>query len=73
MSELKRKVERAKKAILEDIEEGILPEDVKSFEQLHDFVDANCYLSDNFKEEVNLEEMNAISEEVDKWIKGGRK
>lgn len=36
-------VERMKAEILADMEEGIVPEDVASFSDLHDHVDANEY------------------------------
>lgn len=32
-----------KQGILNDVLSGIVPEDVKSFSELHDFTDANCY------------------------------
>jgi len=35
--------EAMKKKILEDVQNGVVPTGVKSFSQLHDFVDANCY------------------------------
>lgn len=35
--------ERIKAEILEDVKNGIVPATVKSFSELHDYVDANCY------------------------------
>lgn len=36
-------IARIKKEILEDVRAGIVPASVKSFRDLHDYVDANCY------------------------------
>lgn len=35
--------ERMKADILADIRAGIVPKSVKTFSELHDYVDANCY------------------------------
>jgi len=36
-------IERVKTEILKDIEDGIVPEGVHDFSELHDYVDANTY------------------------------
>lgn len=36
-------VEVLKAEILEDVKKGIVPNDIESFSELHDFVDANMY------------------------------
>lgn len=36
-------VERMKREIIEDVRAGVVPKSVKSFSELHDHVDANCY------------------------------
>lgn len=36
-------VEQMKSEILEDMEAGLVPTNVKSFSELHDHRDANCY------------------------------
>ena len=38
-------IERSKVEILEDMSNGIVPTTVSSFSELHDYVDANEYLS----------------------------
>jgi hypothetical protein len=40
---LNESIERMKKKIIEDVNNGIVPADCPSFSALHDFVDANCY------------------------------
>lgn len=36
-------IQRMKTEILDDVRSGSVPKDVKSFSELHDYVDANCY------------------------------
>lgn len=36
-------IEDMKREILTDIEDGLVPETVASFSELHDYRDANCY------------------------------
>lgn len=50
-----------KKEILEDVQKGIVPQDVSSFSQLHDFVDANCYGGT----EALLDEMDSAVPDTD--------
>jgi hypothetical protein len=35
--------DRMKREILADIGNGVVPDSVKGFSELHDYVDANCY------------------------------
>jgi hypothetical protein len=53
--------ELMKVEILEDVRQGIVPAAVKSFSQLHDFVDANCYGGT----EKMLEDMDVASDNTD--------
>jgi len=67
-------VEQSKAEILADIEMGILPQTVKTFSELHDFVDANTYggLCDEHCL-YSYEEANLIQDFVNAWLVGGRK
>ena len=65
-------LDKAKKEILSDIKEGIVPDTVTSFSDLHDFVDANCYggfCDENYETSKNLEFENEIQTKLDEWIK----
>ena len=61
----------AKKAILADIGAGTVLASVKSFSELHDFVDANCYLED-YCWKHGIEAANKAILEIDKWLRSGR-
>ncbi len=69
-------VERAKAEILADIAKGIVPASVKTFAQLHDFVDANGYggaFEGEFDgSDAGLNFWNRVQDEVDLWLKCGR-
>lgn len=67
-------VEIAKAEITFDINEGIIPEDVTSFGELHDYVDANTYgeWCDD-ENDMTFDEVNAAQELVHQWITRGRK
>lgn len=43
MGLLHAKIEQMKTEIVEDMGSGRVPHSVRSFSELHDFVDANCY------------------------------
>lgn len=66
-------IAKAKLEILVDIEQGYVPSTVKSFSELHDYVDANCYGGlcddDNI---LDIEEMNTVQTIVSGWLMGGR-
>jgi hypothetical protein len=71
-------VERCKAEILADVADGVVPAEVGSFSELHNFVDANCY---GGAEESWAEEdagcdafcafWNRVQNAVDSWIKAG--
>lgn len=69
-------VERAKEEVLLDVSKGIVPAEVASFSELHDYVDANYY-GGAFEGDVDLNNdeavyfWNRIQDEVDAWIKQG--
>ncbi len=58
----------AKAAIKEDIRAGIVPETVRSFSVLHDYVDANEYLADVWSID-DVDRANALSDALDAWLK----
>ena len=66
--------ERAKKEILEDIEDGNVPNDVDSFNELHEYVDANGYggfFDDDYEISKDFVVENEVHKKLDKWIKSG--
>jgi hypothetical protein len=78
---VKEIIEAAKDQILDDISEGIVPETVKSFEELHEYVDANEYglsiptspyagvivVFDDVEEMIEV--MGEVQGTLDAWIK----
>jgi len=63
---------QAKKEILHDIEIGVIPKSIKSFSDLHDFVDANYYggfCDENYKASKDFEFEDKIQTKLDEWIK----
>ena len=69
-------LEQGKKLILRDMISGIIPSKVKSFSQLHDYVDANAQLSDNFNygfDQVTVNDLNFVSRNLNEWLKKSSK
>jgi len=64
----KAELKAAKAAIKEDIRAGIVPETVRSFSALHDYVDANDYLADVWTLD-NVDRANALSYALDAWLR----
>lgn len=70
---------RVKLGILTDIVEGRVPATVGSFDELHDYVDANEYGGLCDPDDPNSElphlgpEVAAMQEEVDAWLRAGRR
>jgi len=63
---------QAKKEILSDIKEGIVPDTVTSFSDLHDYVDANYYggfCDENYEASKDFEFEDEIQTKLDEWIK----
>ena len=63
--------ENAKTQICEDMIDNVIPVAVKSFSELHDYVDANEYLlADGEQFDIaNVDEFNKLSDSLDKWLK----
>ena len=74
-------VRRGKKEILEDIQKGRVPRTVKTFSELHDYVDANEYgglFSDTFQslpQDTRIAVMEEVQGALDAWLRsrGGHK
>ncbi len=62
-------LETVKASILEDMNSGVVPTTVRTFSDLHDYVDANEYLlADDGSMLAPLDECNAILPLVDEWL-----
>lgn len=71
-TELKKRFKRGKKEIQLDILDGTLPKDVKSFSQLHEYVDANKYggfFDPDYKLTYSYTFENDVQTLLDHWIK----
>lgn len=67
-------VKTAKDLIQDDISNGNVPAAVKSFSELHDYVDANEYfleIEHDLDWDTFVEVANEATEILDKWIKNG--
>lgn len=65
-------LKRAKKEILADIEAKTIPTTIRSFKDLHFYVDANCYggfCDENYTISENFELENRVQDILDNWIK----
>ncbi|WP_216917177.1 hypothetical protein [Nocardia noduli] len=62
--------------ILEDIAGGIVPETVRTYSELHDWVDANTYAAELVTEFEKthdwLDFINDATDRVDVWLRAGR-
>jgi len=72
-------VSRMKVQIAADIESGVLPATVASFQDLHDYVDANEYgdlctpeCPFDAGDDADAGKVNAAQDAIDQWLKGGR-
>jgi hypothetical protein len=75
VNKIEQAVEAAKEEILEDISNGIVPVNVRSFETLHDYVDANEYLMNlddrGMEWDDWIEEANQVTAKLDVWLRDG--
>ena len=60
----------AKEELLNDVRDDIIPNTTTSFEELHDYVDANEYLTAVYAEQ-GIEDANFVSAAIDKWLADG--
>lgn len=72
-------VELAKREVLADIARGTVPEAVRSFADLHDYVDANGYggafesdIGDDGMSDEAVAFWDRVHDDVDQWLKAGR-
>jgi len=75
-AELQEAIQRAKEEISEDIAKGVVPSTVKSFSELHDYVDANEY-GGAFEVEWDDSDKfctfwNKVQDACDQWLKAER-
>lgn len=72
-------VEEAKKEILDDIRDGVVPNDIRTFSALHDYVDANCYgrlCDEDWIErdgtgdmtEATMNAANEVQQRIERWL-----
>lgn len=72
-----KSIEIGKSQILDDISKGLVPASIKSFEELHQYVDANMYgdpesFEDDFEDyEDWLNFVGNVHFELNEWIKRG--
>ena len=57
-----------KKMILKDMSDGIVPSDVSDFQALHEFADANAYITNNFQIVNDLNLLNDVSQILNAWL-----
>lgn len=81
MTKIEETVERMKAEILADVLAGRVPDNVESFGELHDYVDANCYggfCEDDYELErdangditqAQVDFFNACQGAIDEWIR----
>ena len=72
-------VARMKAEITADIERQVVPDTVTAFDELHEYVDANCYggFTDpacpfRADSQADANRMNAATADVQAWLKAGR-
>jgi len=65
-------VRRYQAEVLADIEDGIVPPDVATIEELHDYVDANTYagLCDE-NADIAPDDLIAVQDRVEAWLAAG--
>jgi len=65
-------IERGKREIIEDMKSGVLPTTVSTFEELHDYVDANEYAGlcepEIFNEVFHTDIPNIVQDALHKWL-----
>jgi hypothetical protein len=74
MNQLAERTARAKREVLADVAEGFVPAAVKTFSELHNYVDANCYggACEVDAPDVDDEIWNTLQDAIDVWIRSGK-
>jgi hypothetical protein len=73
-NEFNERLDRAKREIVEDMLLGELPVSIKTFRELHFYVDANAYggfFEPGYEMSEGFEFENSIQEALDQWIRKG--
>lgn len=68
---VEQRVGSGKRAILADVEDGVVPSNVSSFSALHDYVDANEYVWPEKAMDADIPATNRVIAAIDAWIKAG--
>ena len=66
-----KRFNRAKRRILSDMREGVVPKTVRRFSKLHDYVDANMYLvvrGEGFNTRM-IPSFNRVIGSLDTWLR----
>jgi hypothetical protein len=73
-NELDRRTARARREVLADVAAGTVPATVRSFSELHEYVDANGYggAFEDDAPEANDDIWNALQDAIDAWIRSGK-
>jgi len=77
-SKISKAVALAKREIEEDMRAGVVPRTVRSFAELHDYVDANAYggLTGAYAEMSSSDLVHfasAVQDELDAWLRGAKR
>lgn len=75
-------VERARSEISADIADGVVPDTIGTFEELHNYVDANeygglCETAGKYADVLGFDDtgmanVRAVQDQLDEWLRGGR-
>jgi hypothetical protein len=69
MKQYEEILNRMKAEIIADMSSGVVPNNVRSFSELHDYVDANCYGGFCDKLDVDVDMLNSLQCEIDHWLR----
>ena len=68
-------VKYCKSMINDDIMHDLVPKGIKSFNEIHEYVDANKYFIEALGTDIDFDELieiaNQVQVKLDQWIKGG--
>jgi hypothetical protein len=71
LTRLEQAISRGKGELLQDVRQGKIPASVRSFAQLHDYLDANYYGGAFEQNDLTIQEWNQVQAALDQWIAGG--
>lgn len=70
-NEIEYRINRGKKEILEAMEEGLIPKDIKSFYDIDDYADANYFCGfceADYKISENFVVEGIVQEAINEWL-----